>query len=122
MGVVGVEASGIVIPTLDKDVWLNGLHQGKRGVGVKHHHGVHASKRCQQPCSICLSMDGPVIAFAQTPHAGVGIDADNQAIAFGRRRFQDGHVSHMEHVEHAVRECDLLALAPPLGDAFQRGV
>ena len=51
-------------------------------------------------------MEIEVLPFAQAPRRCVAVDGDDERVAFGARRFEEGDVSGVQQIENTVGEND----------------
>ena len=77
--------------------------------------GTAAESNARYKYLLSQGTTGLSVAF-DLPHAGIGVDGDNQLSAQRFGAAEITHVSHVQQVETAVGQDDLLTVAPPLGD------
>src|SRR5207248_8363034 len=99
-----------VIAALDQYIGLQPPDQLDRGLLVKADDGIDRLDRGDDGGAVFEPVDRP-LGSLEPAHAPVGIERDDQAVAFGARRRQQRDMSGMQYIEAAIREADAEAAA-----------
>ena len=92
----------VVVPSLDQDVWLEGLDDLQRRVLVKPSHQTHALQGRHDVRSVQQRIEGPLGAFAQALGRCVGVQRHDQMLAKSAGFFKVGHMSLVQNIKNTV--------------------
>lgn len=104
-----------VVAALDPHVGFEPGEQGLGGVLVEDGDGVHAFQGAQHADPVGERVDGPSLALAAA-HGGVGVDADDEAVADAPGRLEQSDVARVQEVEAAPGGDDRAAGGPDVGE------
>jgi len=100
---------------------MQGADQLERRLLGEHDHTIDGIERREEPGALGRGDVGPVAAFSQPPRRRVVIHSHDQRLTLGARRFEEGDVPDVQHVEHAIGEHDRTSLRrPPRGGGASR--
>jgi len=104
-----------VVCALDQQVRAQRLDKRERRVLFEQDHQVDHLQRGQHQRARILVLDRP-FGPLEARDRGVGVEADDQAVAALPRLAQQRDMARMQQVEATVGETDAVALVAPLGD------
>ena len=91
------------IVSLDENMRQNGLDQSPRLVLVKNNYSIDSAQSGKDRRAVALRIDWSAGAF-NPKHRGIAIQADNQCVTLGPRKFQVLNMAAVENVKTTVRE------------------